>query len=91
MMPCFQENIIQMQTELTSKSYHTDIKSGSENVRHKHMYRGCVLYPSVYLDGISMGGISFQWAIDPCHVTENNVGVKLSKDPIFIKKILFSK
>ena len=65
MMLCFQENIIQTQTEITSKSYQTNIKSGSENVRNKHMYRDCVLYPSVYLDIISMGGISFQWAIRP--------------------------
>ena len=65
MVLCFQENIIQMQTEITSISYYTNIKSGSENVRHKHMYMDCVLYPSVYLDIISMGGISFQWVIRP--------------------------
>ena len=65
MMLCFQEDIIQTQTEITSKSYHTNIKSGSENKRHKHMYRDCVLNPSVYLDIISMGGMSFQWAIRP--------------------------
>ena len=70
MMLCIQENIFQPQTDVTSKAYHTNIKSGSENVRHKHTYRYCVLYPSVYLDIISVGALS----IDSCHITENNVG-----------------
>ena len=31
------------------------MRDRSENERHKNMYRGCVLYLSVYLDIVSMG------------------------------------
>ena len=42
----------QLHPEVTTKSTSRDIKvqGGSENVRHKNMYRDFLLYPSVYLD-----------------------------------------
>ena len=53
-MLCIQENIIQPQTDVTSKAYHTNIKKGTENVRHKNM-SGIVYYIHMYI------WISFQW------------------------------
>ena len=68
-----------------SRKYNsTANKSHFKIISHKHqkhMYRDCALYSSEYLDIISMGALSifgyhFNWRQDPCHVTENNVGVK---------------
>ena len=63
MMLCILENIIRvncnqnlLQNHITSASRDVKVRDGSENVRHKIMYRDCVLYPSlpVYLNIVSM-------------------------------------
>ena len=43
-------NRSQLQNHIKSTPRRVKKRDGRENVRHKHMYRECVLYSSVYLD-----------------------------------------
>lgn len=55
------------------------MQDGSVRVRCKYMRRDCVLYPTVYLDVISMA--------DNYLHTVNNVGIKIAFDLLYL--ILF--
>ena len=50
-MLCVEENIFLLNCQQESR---VKVRNGSENVRRKSMNRNCLLYPSVYLDIISM-------------------------------------